>query len=55
MIALVGAVALMLAVVSVGMLVIAGVRGDRRPVATFSTSLVVSLILVAASIVGESS
>ncbi|MDR6098264.1 hypothetical protein [Microbacterium sp. SORGH_AS_0454] len=54
-IALVGAVALMLAVVSVGMLVIAGVRGDRRPVATFSTSLVVSLILVAASIVGESS
>ncbi|MBB3158223.1 hypothetical protein FHS07_001919 [Microbacterium proteolyticum] len=53
--AFVGVMALMLAVVSVGMLTIAITRGHRRPVATFSTSLVVSLILVAASIAGRSS
>ena len=55
MIALVSAVALMLAVVSVGMLVIAGVRGDRRPVAIFGTSLVVSLAIVVAAIFEASS
>lgn len=53
--AVVGAVALIAAVVSLGMLVVAAIYGDRRPVATFATSLFVSLIMLAASIVGRSS
>ncbi len=53
--AVVGAAALIAAVASLGMLVVAVVHGDRWSVATFATSLVVSVILVAASIAGRSS
>ncbi|MDR6691503.1 small-conductance mechanosensitive channel [Microbacterium sp. 1154] len=51
----VGVVALIAALVSLGMLAVAVIYGDRRPVATFATSLFVSLLLVAASIAGCSS